>query len=242
MHRQRLARLLRGLGALLLVIGVIPAITQTALASDQIQQQQHGKGHAYGLQRQAAEQSPEDQAGSAQGATVQSEVQTHSASPDSVAAPGQGQERATSSTAGSAAAGQTTFVAQDSDGGKGNKGKGPEQRQNAGQGDKAGQGNKAGQGTGNASGAGEAAQPSKASGHNDQSPGSSGHHKITICHRTNSNTNPYVIITVDTDATHGGKDKGYGDHAAEHRGPVWNPSLKADHVEWGDIIPPFTDD
>ena len=72
--------------------------------------------------------------------------------------------------------------------------------------------------------------------------GSAENHKVTICHRTNANTNPYVVITVDTDAAGGGKDNGVGDHSAEHLGPVWNPSLKAAHIEWGDIIPPYTDD
>lgn len=67
-------------------------------------------------------------------------------------------------------------------------------------------------------------------------------HKVTICHRTNSNVNPYVRITIDTDAAHGGKDHGAGDHAAKHQGPVWNPDLKTQGVKWGDIIPSYTDD
>lgn len=72
--------------------------------------------------------------------------------------------------------------------------------------------------------------------------GSPGDHKVTICHRTNADTNSYVVITVDTDAAAGGKDSGAGDHAAEHQGPVWNATLKANHIEWGDIIPPYVDD
>ncbi|MGH8970240.1 MAG: hypothetical protein ACRDV1_09860, partial [Actinomycetes bacterium] len=71
---------------------------------------------------------------------------------------------------------------------------------------------------------------------------SEGSHKVTICHRTNSNTNPYVVITVDTDAAGGGKDKGAGDHAHKHLGPVWNQGLKAQHTKWGDIIPAYVDD
>lgn len=60
-------------------------------------------------------------------------------------------------------------------------------------------------------------------------------HKITICHRTDSNTNPYVVITVDVASTRFAGHEG-------HDGPVWNPSLKANHVKWGDIIPPTSND
>jgi hypothetical protein len=55
--------------------------------------------------------------------------------------------------------------------------------------------------------------------------------KVTICHRTNSNTNPYVEITPDV--------SGVLDGHAGHTGPVWDPTLKAQHIKWGDIIPPF---
>lgn len=61
--------------------------------------------------------------------------------------------------------------------------------------------------------------------------------KITICHRTDSNSNPYRLITVDKNAA--GKGKDAGDHADRHQGPVWDPSLKEQHTKWGDIIPPF---
>lgn len=60
-------------------------------------------------------------------------------------------------------------------------------------------------------------------------------HKVTICHRTNSNTNPYVLITVDKSAVDG---VGGSDHYGEHQGPVWDPTLKDRKIEWGDIIPP----
>jgi hypothetical protein len=55
--------------------------------------------------------------------------------------------------------------------------------------------------------------------------------KVTICHRTNSNTNPYVEITPDV--------AGVLDGHAGHTGPVWDPTLKEQHIKWGDIIPPF---
>jgi hypothetical protein len=65
--------------------------------------------------------------------------------------------------------------------------------------------------------------------------------KITLCHRTNSNINPYVQITVDTGAADGiaGNSGNQPDHFDEHQGPVWNPTLKAQKIEWGDIIPPI---
>jgi hypothetical protein len=69
-------------------------------------------------------------------------------------------------------------------------------------------------------------------------------HKVTICHKTHSETNPYVQITVDEASVDGdnGNDHGKGDHLMEHTGPVWYPGAKADGVTWGDIIPPFYSD
>lgn len=56
--------------------------------------------------------------------------------------------------------------------------------------------------------------------------------KVTICHRTNSNSNPYVEITPNVSGVLDG-------HAKKHQGPVWNPTLKKQHIKWGDIIPAF---
>ena len=69
-------------------------------------------------------------------------------------------------------------------------------------------------------------------------------HKVTICHRTNSVTNPYNKITVDFDAATGAlKDNGQGDHTI-HTGPIFDPSANypAPHNgdQWGDIIPSYT--
>jgi hypothetical protein len=55
--------------------------------------------------------------------------------------------------------------------------------------------------------------------------------KQTICHATNSNTNPYVVITPNKN--------GDVDGHAKHTGPIWTADLKAQHISWGDIIPPF---
>lgn len=75
---------------------------------------------------------------------------------------------------------------------------------------------------------------------NPESPGASGEHKQTICHRTRSATNPYVVITVDFHAVDGEIVDSDGDHAERHRGPVFEPVTMSNGDAWGDIIPPFT--
>src|SRR4029079_7285800 len=77
-------------------------------------------------------------------------------------------------------------------------------------------------------------------------------HQVTICHRTNSVTNPYVQITVDEASVDGksGNDNGKGDHLLEHLGPVFDVNADPDIAyppphngdQWGDIIPPFYSD
>ena len=53
---------------------------------------------------------------------------------------------------------------------------------------------------------------------------------MTLCHATDSYTNPYVSVTVDFNAVvlggHGG-----------HDGPVFDPQVQG--RKWGDIIPAF---
>jgi uncharacterized repeat protein (TIGR01451 family) len=58
-------------------------------------------------------------------------------------------------------------------------------------------------------------------------------HKVTICHRTNSENNPYVVITIDKAAIF---KRGHDTH---DEGGVHQPGDKANGVRWGDIIPPF---
>ncbi len=54
-------------------------------------------------------------------------------------------------------------------------------------------------------------------------------HKVTLCHATDSYTNPYVQITVDYHSVIQG---GHGGHD----GPIFDP---VQPPKWGDIIPPF---
>jgi hypothetical protein len=56
-------------------------------------------------------------------------------------------------------------------------------------------------------------------------------HKITLCHRTDSYSNPYVVITVDIASV---KFEGHNGHD----GPGFFPGIPK-HEKWGDIIPPF---
>lgn len=54
---------------------------------------------------------------------------------------------------------------------------------------------------------------------------------VTLCHASNSDTNPYGKITVDAAGA-------FSAHLGD-TGPVWDPTLKDNKIQWGDIIPPF---
>jgi hypothetical protein len=56
-------------------------------------------------------------------------------------------------------------------------------------------------------------------------------HKVTLCHATQSASNPYSLVTVDVAAV---LDGGHGDHT----GPIFDPSVPKQDG-WGDIIPAF---
>lgn len=69
--------------------------------------------------------------------------------------------------------------------------------------------------------------------------------KVTICHRTNSVTNPYVIETVAQSSVDGvaGNSGKKPDHYGKHQGPLayseaYAQALKDSKTKWGDIIPP----
>jgi hypothetical protein len=59
-------------------------------------------------------------------------------------------------------------------------------------------------------------------------------HQITLCHATDSYTNPYVVITVDVASVRFAGHEG-------HDGPIFFPAI-AKHTKWGDIIPPASND
>jgi hypothetical protein len=60
--------------------------------------------------------------------------------------------------------------------------------------------------------------------------------KVTLCHRTNAENNPYVVITVDENAI-ANVILGQNGHAT-HTGPIF-PDTAGSPPMWGDIIPAF---
>lgn len=57
---------------------------------------------------------------------------------------------------------------------------------------------------------------------------------IQICHANSNDKDPYISNIVSVSAAD--PTSGHGSHT----GPVWNPTLKNNHIAWGDIIPPFS--
>jgi hypothetical protein len=57
--------------------------------------------------------------------------------------------------------------------------------------------------------------------------------KVTLCHRTNAETNPYVLVRVSINSVF--KEKGHD----SHEGPIFEAGMKDAQIVWGDIIPPF---
>lgn len=84
-----------------------------------------------------------------------------------------------------------------------------------------------------------AVAPAQAEAKNEDTP------KVTICHRTDSATSPYVSIEVDQNAVDGNAGNNTGkDHYGEHTGPLASSqevaqALKDSKTKWGDIIPPI---
>jgi hypothetical protein len=62
-------------------------------------------------------------------------------------------------------------------------------------------------------------------------PAAGAEHTVTLCHATDSDSNPYVVVTVDVASV---RFVGHDDHD----GPTWAPD-HAKHEKWGDIIPAF---
>lgn len=64
--------------------------------------------------------------------------------------------------------------------------------------------------------------------------------KITICHRTNSVTNPYNIIEVAYDGANGQMDNDHTSHTGDlASSEAVAQALKDQHLDWGDIIPSY---
>lgn len=60
--------------------------------------------------------------------------------------------------------------------------------------------------------------------------------KVTLCHATDADNNPYTRNTVSFNSIADADDvNGHGDHT----GPIWVAGDRAEKVKWGDIIPEY---
>jgi hypothetical protein len=59
-------------------------------------------------------------------------------------------------------------------------------------------------------------------------------HRVTICHATGADSNPYVVLTPDI-ASAGYLQGGHDGHTR----PIWVSGDQSAHQKWGDIIPPY---
>ena len=50
--------------------------------------------------------------------------------------------------------------------------------------------------------------------------------KITICHRTDSYSNPYRQITIDVNGVTNGNNDSLAHHYGEHNGPIFYPTIR----------------
>ena len=106
--------------------------------------------------------------------------------------------------------------------------------------DKGGNGNGNGNSGNNGNGGGNSGNNGNGGGNGNGNnvQGQDNHVSVTICHRTRSLTNPYVVITVDDSSINNLLQSGFNGHSTHNEGGVWTPSSTKE-TWWGDIIPAF---